>query len=115
MFLETTFCTDAAPIFQFIGQIVNIFKIVIPVILIVLGVIALGKAVIANDEKEIKTATNSMIKKIIIGVCIFFVPTIVNAVFSLVSGFSDTKTDTEVCIKCITSPNTVGECPAAKA
>ena len=107
MFLAS-FCTEAAPIFKFIGQIVNIFKIIIPVILVVIGVIALGKAVIANDDKEIKTATNSLIKKLITGVCIFFIPTIVSAVFTLIDSFGDTKSDTDVCIQCITDPDNCG-------
>lgn len=100
------FCSDAAPIFKFIGNIVTLFKIIIPIILIVIGVVGLGKAVIANDDKEIKTATNSLIKKLIVGICIFFIPTIVNAVFNFVGTRTDAEAnDTKVCIDCITSPS----------
>lgn len=99
------FCYDTSVIFQFIGYIVLVLKIVIPAILIVLGVIALGKAVISDDDKAIKTAVNSLIKKFITAVCIFFIPTVVSALFSIVNGFGDIKADYDVCIKCITSPN----------
>ncbi len=99
------FCYQTSGIWQFAGYGVMIFKIVIPVILIILGIVALGKAVISNDEKDIKTAINSMIKKFIAAVVIFFVPSIVSALFSAIGSFSDVKEDYEVCVKCITGPN----------
>ena len=98
------FCHQTAAIFQFIGYIVMVFKILIPVILIVIGIIALGKAVISDDDKEIKTAVNKLIKKFIVAVFVFFIPSIVSAVFSLVSSFNEVKPDYTVCIDCITSP-----------
>lgn len=98
------FCYNTAVVFQFIGYVVLVLKILIPSILIVLGVIALGKAVIAADDKEIKTAVNSIIKKFIAAVCIFFIPTIISALFGIVNGFSEVEADYNVCIKCITSP-----------
>ena len=51
---STGFCYDSANIFQVIGYILMIFKIVIPVILIILGMIDLGKAVVASKDDEIK-------------------------------------------------------------
>jgi len=105
------FCSNTAVVFQFIGQIVTILKIVIPVILIVLGVISFGKAVIAADDKEIKTATNLFIKKFIAAVVIFFIPTIVSALFNMIGSFSDVQADYQVCVKCITSPK---KCPVKK-
>ena len=98
------FCYNTSVVFQFIGYIVLVLKILIPSILIVLGVIALGKAVIAADDKEIKTAVNSIIKKFIAAVCIFFIPAIISAMFTIVNGFGDVKADYQVCVKCITSP-----------
>ena len=98
------FCYNTSVIFQFIGYIVLVLKIVIPSILIVLGIIALGKAVIAADDKEIKTAVNSIIKKFIAAVCIFFIPNLISAMFSIVNGYKSVENDVNVCVKCITSP-----------
>ncbi len=109
------FCYTTAAIFQFIGYIVLVLKIIVPAILIVIGVVALGKAVIADDDKEIKTAVNSLIKKFITAVFIFFIPTIVSALFSVVNGFSDVEADYNICVKCITSPNNSTCTNAAKA
>ena len=55
------FCTDAKDLMEFLHTILVIFKIVIPVLLIIFGMIDLGKAVVASDEKDIKTATSSLI------------------------------------------------------
>lgn len=100
--METSFCVETAPIWQFAGRCVTVLKIVIPVILIVLGIIAFGKAVIAADDKEIKTATNSFIKKFIAAVVIFFIPTLVKALFSF-ANIGDA--DYVKCVDCITSPS----------
>ena len=99
------FCATTAPVWQFAGYAVLVLKIVIPSILIILGIVALGKAVIAADDKEIKTAVNSLIKKFIAAVIIFFIPNIVSALFGIVNGFKDVQADYDVCVKCITSPN----------
>ena len=98
------FCWQTAGMWQFAGWAVLVLKIVIPAILIILGIVALGKAVIAADDKEIKTAVNSLIKKFIAAVVIFFIPQIVSALFSVVAGFKDVRPDYEVCVKCITNP-----------
>lgn len=98
------FCYDTSAIFQFIGFIVLVLKIIIPIILIVIGMIALGKAVVADDDKEIKTAVTSLLKKFIAAVLIFFIPSIISALFSVVNGFSDVKADYDTCVKCVTNP-----------
>lgn len=99
------FCYQTSGVWQFAGYAVLVLKIVIPAILIILGVVALGKAVIAADDKEIKTAVNSLIKKFITAVIIFFIPNIVSALFSIVNGASDVQSDYNICVKCIANPN----------
>ena len=47
---------EMAEIWQFIGYVLYVFKIAIPLLLIIFGMIDLGKAVIASDDKEIKNA-----------------------------------------------------------
>jgi len=90
--LETTtnFCEDPdmEKLIGFLGQILVIIKIAIPVILIVIGTITLVKAMISNESESTKKATTGLIKKACIGVVIFFVPTIVNFIMGLV-GQSD--------------------------
>lgn len=101
------FCQDSANIWQVVGYILLVFKIVIPIILIVLGMIDLGKAVVASKDDEIKKAVKSLAMRAIAAVVIFFIPTLVGIVMSLVSNFSDSgaSVDYNICKSCIVSPN----------
>lgn len=91
------FCTDTKEIWKFIGNIVKILQIAIPIIIILLATIDLGKAVISGDEKNIKAAQKALISRIIYGVAIFFVVTIIQVIFGLV-GNADIGNQ---CFKCV--------------
>ena len=71
-------CSDLWEIWQIIGWVLWIFKIVIPVIIIVFGMIDLGKAVVASKDDEIKKSVKSLIMRAIAGIIMFFVPTILD-------------------------------------
>lgn len=53
-------------------------EISIPVVAIVLCTVDLTQAVIAQDEGAIKKAQNKCIKRIIVGIAIFFVPVLLD-------------------------------------
>ena len=77
-------CTDLAPVIKLVKNgLIPILQIGIPIILIVLGMLDLGKAVMASKEDEIKNAQKMLIKRVIYAVAIFFVVTIVTLVFNL--------------------------------
>ena len=61
---------------------ITLISLIITVILllILMGTIDLGKAVMSNDDKEIKGATGKLIKRAIAAVAVFFVVTIVSVV-----------------------------------
>ena len=100
----SSFCENTASIWYLVGTVINIFKIVIPLIIVLLAILDLGKAVMAGDDKEIKEAQKMLIKRIIYGVVIFFVVTLVQGVFSLVSNqFSKDKE--QICWICATNPS----------
>lgn len=103
--VELGFCAKTAEIWLLVGNIVNIIKIVIPILIIVLACIDFGKAVVSSDEKEIKKSSGTLIKRVIAGVVIFFIPTIVGLCFGLVGSFSDNEADYNICKTCVTSPS----------
>ena len=75
-------CGGILPILRFIRKgIFPIIQIGIPILLILMGTIDLGKAVMSNDDKEIKGATGKLIKRAIAAVAVFFVVTLVSVVF----------------------------------
>ncbi len=79
-------CGGLLPIVRLIRKgIYPIVQIIIPIILIVYGVIDLGKAVIASDEKEIKAAQSRLIKRCIYAALVFFVVTFVSLIMDLVA------------------------------
>lgn len=87
--------SDLLVIVRFVKNgIFPIVQIGIPIILVVLGTLDLGKAVLAGKEDEQKNAQKMLIKRCIYAVMVFFVVTIVSLVFSLFST-SGTKNDIE--------------------
>ena len=79
-------------------------KILVPVIIIVMGSLDLGKAVVANSEDEMKKATQVLVKRIIAGIVIFFIPTIVNLVLKLASNYVSVVDSGSSCIECVSTP-----------
>lgn len=70
---------------KLIHTIIQIIQIAIPIMLIIWGMLDLGKAVIASKEDEIKAAQKLLVKRVIAAVLVFLVVTIVTLVLSLVA------------------------------
>ena len=103
VFVLESFCHKTAGVWALVGNIINIIRIAIPVIIVLLGTIDLGKAVIGGDEKTIKEAQGTLIKRIIYGVVIFFIFVIVQAIFGLVA--KNAVSDDSVCWYCVSNPS----------
>lgn len=76
--------------FLFIVKIIRnglfpVLQIGIPIILIVLGTLDLGKAVISSDDKAVKEAQGKLIKRCIYAICVFFIVTIISLLFTMVN------------------------------
>lgn len=77
-------CNGLLPVVRFVRKgIFPIIQIGVPIILIIMGAIDLGKAVLSSDDKEIKGATSKLIKRCIAAVAVFFVVTIVTLLMNL--------------------------------
>ena len=103
LIMAPSICTSLSPIWQIIGWVLWVFKIVIPIVIIVFGMIDLGKAVVASKDDEIKKSVKSLVMRAIAGVIIFFIPTLVGAIFSLVGEFNDNREEYDKCSACITN------------
>lgn len=77
------FCNNAGVLsmIRILGIIIEIIKIIIPLLIIVFGMIDFGKVVVSNDDKEINKSTSRIVKRIVAGVLIYFIPTIILALF----------------------------------
>lgn len=69
-----------------VSTIITIIKIAVPILLIIFGMLDLGKAVVAAKEDEIKKGQQTFIKRAIAAVIVFFVIQIVQIVVRFVSG-----------------------------
>ncbi len=102
------FCQEMSPLLQLVGLSLNIFKITLPVILIVLGVLDISKAVISSKSEDVKKNMKNFFKKVAVCIMIFFVPSIVMIIFGFVQSFNtiinDSGIDYDVCYDCMFKP-----------
>lgn len=80
-------CNDElAVIVRFIRDgIFPMIQIGIPIILIVMGSMDLGKAVLSSDDKAIKESQGRLIKRCISAVLVFFIVTIVQLITGVIA------------------------------
>lgn len=89
-------CSQASmPIFKVIGNVLTLIKIAVPILLIVMGSIDLMKAVMAGKDDEIKKSQGTFVKRIIAAVIVFFIPTIVGLLLTVINQ------DKSACLKCV--------------
>lgn len=88
---------------RIVGYVVLLAKWLVPLILIVFGMIDFTKAVISSDDNAINKSVSSLIRRIIAGVVVFFVPTIVLAFLNLIeiTGNIENITRFGACTRCI--------------
>ena len=98
---SSEYCGKLKEPLKFIGNIVLIVKIIIPIIIIAFGMIDFFKAMIGSKDDEIKKSSRSLIFRIIAGIGIFLIPTIVSFIFSLIDSWANIEGDFNACQKCI--------------
>ena len=90
------------------SKIVLIIEIVVPILLVIFGMLDLGKAIIAQKEDEIKKGQQTFVKRLITAALVFFVVFIVKLVIGLVSDDSSNLTN---CLNCfLTADEKEGAC-----
>lgn len=78
--------TDLLSIIGIAKTVLRVLQIGIPIILLIFGTIDMGKAVMAGDEKEIKAATNILIKRAVAAVVVFLLFMVVSVITGWVGG-----------------------------
>lgn len=84
---------DAA---AFIQKIIDWIRILAPILLIILGSIDMGQAVISEDKDNLKKATSRLMKRAIAALAIFFIPLVVRVLLDI-SGITGTLVDDPMC------------------
>ncbi len=86
---------------EIVSLIVRIIQVAVPIILILMGMIDLFKGITAQKEDELKKGQQMFIKRLVVGVIIFFAVIIVKLLVSIVAD-ADTSNITS-CIDCFLS------------
>lgn len=81
-----------------VSLIVTIIKIAIPILLIIFGMMDLGKAVMAQKDDEIKKGQQTFIKRLLAAAIVFFVVVVVQTIVGLIAGGS--KDSIMGCMNC---------------
>ncbi len=99
--MNTDFCTNYPTlyIFSILRKSFRVLLIIIPLIIIVIGMIDFFKAVLDKDDDSIKKATNALIKRIIAGIVIFIMPTLVESLFNVFNESFIVPLDLSSCIE----------------
>ena len=100
---STDLCTSSTGqrLFGFIGYLLTFIQIAVPIILILMGTFDFVRAIISQKDDEIKKSQSRFIKRIIIGVVIFFIPLIVKFITGMVAGDDFSKSP---CLSCLSNP-----------
>lgn len=100
------FCSQdgVRQVLHIVGYIVFFTKIIVPLILIIMGSVDFITALKDPDGKSLKDQLFQFGKRLIGAAIIFFIPTIVNFVFSLVDNASEYNTQFSGCTDCVLKP-----------
>jgi len=86
-----------------VSTIISLLKVFIPVLVVLFGLIDLGKAVTSGKEDDIKKNQGLLIKRVILGIIVFFVVSLVQFTVSIVGG---DETENWSCFDCFVN----GDC-----
>ncbi|MEG0577246.1 MAG: hypothetical protein RR500_05260 [Bacilli bacterium] len=81
---------------------IRFFQVIIPILLIIWGMLDLGRAVMEQKEDDIKKRQGTFIKRLTAAAIVFFVITIVKLLVNLVAG-GDGQADAASITSCINS------------
>lgn len=68
---------------DFIEEMIGYVRIFVPILLIILGAVDFGSAVLSQEQDALKKSGSKFVKRCIAAVAIFFVPTLIKLILSL--------------------------------
>ena len=91
--------------FKLGGIFITLAKIIVPVIIIVMGMLDVSKAVSEGKDDSIKKSFINFLKRAIAAILVFFIPSIILAIFTFVDGFDNVNSAYKNCIDCLLKPS----------
>ena len=101
---------DILRVLHFIGYLLFVVKILVPLIIVGYATFDLFKAVIDKDEKSISKQMRIVLMRMLAGLLVFFLPSIIYAVFGISTRFNTfQESKYQMCVDCLLKP-TRGVC-----
>ncbi len=98
------FCVEYSAIWQLVGYVLYIIKVLIPIIIIVLGIMDLTKAILASKDDAVDSAVKGLLVRLAIGFAIFFIPLIISTIFAFIKDASPYIAKADACQACLLRP-----------
>lgn len=92
-------------VMKFVGYIIMFIKLFVPLIIIGQGVFIFYNGVKAGKEDELKKCVQTLGKRILTGVIIMLLPTIIDVALSTVNDWTNYQGEYETCTECLFHPN----------
>ena len=89
----------------FFGYIIMFIILFVPLIIIGQGVFIFYNGVKAGKEDELKKCVQTLGKRILVGIIIMLLPTIIDITLSTVKDWTDYQGEYETCTECLFHPN----------
>lgn len=101
--VAANFCADVKSTIKILGYIISVIKVLVPVIIVIMGTADFYKAVTGGKSDDLKKQAILFGKRIIAGLVIFFIPTILNIVIGVID--PNNSSDYTVCTTCLFNPS----------
>lgn len=84
-------CQDVlgANVYKILQKFFKMIYVIVPFLVLILGMLDLGKAVLSSKDDEMQKAKGRFTKRIAMGLLVFIVPTIINILFYVVNFAKD--------------------------
>lgn len=98
-YVADNFCGDIQPTLKIVYYVLTILKIIVPLGIIIMATFDFYKAITGGSAEAIKKEAIILGKRCIIGLIIFFAPTIINTLINFAD--SDSAADYKQCTNCV--------------
>ena len=106
MLLELNMCVETVETWRVLGLFLYIIKIVVPIIIIVMGIRDVVQVTLKGDADTTRTTMKSLFRRIVAGIIVFIVPTVLLSIFRMFINMEYEKNyDFGACTSCLFSPN----------
>ena len=100
-YVAQNFCSDIIKTLRLVSISVMVVRICVPMFIIIMGTLDIYNTVSSGKTDDLKKNLTILGKRMVIGLIVFFIPTIVRLV---VNGLGGNDSNYQVCVNCIDNP-----------